>query len=387
MSELNTIKLRQMQKRLLIAGVGAITVCVIGAFFSPSQFFHSYLIGYLLLLGTTLGAAGFLMLHHLTGGYWGLILRRILEAVIRTLPLIALFTIPLLFGLHFIYRWADPSAVAADPLLQSKQFYLTIPLFLIRQILYFIIWFTIGFFLLKFSKQQDQSDEPGILQRLRLTSGPGSVLLCLAITFAAVDWIMSIEPHFYSTTFGLRLITGEAVSGLSFAVIAAMALSSVDPISSLLTEKRLRDLGNLMLAFIMLWAYIAFTEYLIVWAGDIPEETSWFVRRFSGGWKTLAWLLILFHFFIPFFLLLQRAVKRRPWLLAAIACWLLVMRWLELLWMVEPSKHASFHLDWMNILAPIGLTGIWLSVFLRGIQKRPLVPRFDPLLKSVHHGR
>ena len=312
--------------------------CIAGAFFKPAQFFHSYLIAYLFLLGTTLGSLALVMLYHLTSGYWGLILRALLEAASRRLPLLALLTVPLLFGLPHLYEWTHPEAVRSDPLLQAKQFYLTVPFFTFRQVIYFAIWLSLAYSINRLSSRQDSADDPEILRKLRFLSGPGLLLYGVSITFAAMDWVMSLEPHYYSTTFGFRLMTGQAVAALSFGVLAAMLLSGADAIGGLITKKRLRDLGNLMLASILLWAYIAFTEYLIIWAGNLPHETSWFRNRFWAGWGVLAWCLLALHFFVPFFLLLQRKVKHRPALLAGIAAWLLLMRLAELFWMVEPPR-------------------------------------------------
>jgi len=372
-------RMHRIRAAALIVGIAATIPCIIDAFFEPAQFFHSYLIAYLFLLGTTLGSMALVMLYHLTSGYWGLILRRILESASRVLPLVALLTIPLLFGLPYLYEWTHPTAVYSDPLLKAKQFYLTVPLFIIRQVIYFGIWLSLAYYLNRLSSRQDSTDDPEILRKLRFLSGPGLLLYCISITFAAVDWVMSLEPHYYSTTFGFRMMTGQAVNGLSFGILAALLLSGFEPIAGLITYRRLRDLGNLMLASILLWAYIAFTEYLIIWAGNLPHETSWFRHRFWSGWGALAWALLALHFFVPFFLLLQRAVKHRPAVLAGIAAWLLFMRLAELFWMVEPAQHSNLLLHWMDVLAPVGLGGIWLAVFLWQLEKRPLMPAYDPL--------
>lgn len=372
-------RMHRIRTIALIVGVVAMIACIAGAFFNPVQFFHAYLIGYLFLLGTTLGSMGLVMLYHLTSGYWGLITRRIFEAASRVLPLLAIMTIPLLFALPRLYPWTHPEVVAADPLLAAKQFYLTVPLFIIRQIIYFALWLGIAYNLNRWSSRQDQTDDPKVLKKLRFLSGPGLVIYCLSVTFAAVDWIMSLQPHYYSTTFGFRIITGQAVNGLAFGVLFALLFSGYDPIARLITLKRLRDLGNMMLASIMLWAYIAFTEFLIIWAGNIPHEISWYLSRFKAGWGRIAWALIALHFFLPFFLLLQRAIKHRPHILAGIAGWLLLMRWIELFWMVEPSEHRTLYLHWMDVLVTIGLGGFWLAVFLWQLEKKPLMPVYDPL--------
>lgn len=377
--ELLSPKFRRIRMGLLGIAAAALIPCVIGAFLNPAQFFHAYLIGYIYFLGTTLGAMGLLMLYFLTMGYWGLIMRRILESASRMLPLMALLTIPLLFGLSYLYPWTHEAVVHSDPLLQAKRFYLTIPFFIVRQIIYFAIWMSLIYYLNRWSGLQDKTEDPDLLRKLRFLSGPGLVLYGITVTFAAIDWIMALEPHYYSTTFGFRLLTGQAVNGLAFGTLLALLLSGYDPIAPLITQKRLRDLGNMLLASILLWAYIAFTEYLIIWAGNIPHETSWFRHRFWAGWGRLAWFLLALHFFVPFFLLLQRAVKHRPHVLAGVAAWLLLMRLMEIFWMVEPSEHSNFFVHWMDILIPVGFCGLWLAAFLWQLQRHPLMPAYDPL--------
>jgi hypothetical protein len=383
MSDVESLFPRMHRIRYASLAIGIVTLipCLFGAFYQPAQFFHSYLIAYLYILSFALGATGMIMVYHLTSGYWGLITRRIMESAARTLPLLALMTIPLLFGLSQLYPWSHPGA-ASDELLRAKKFYMTVPFFVIRQFIYFAVWIGISHFLNRWSSEQDRTDDPRVLKNLRFVSGPGLLLLALTITFAAVDWIMSLEPHYYSTTFGFRLITYQALTGLTFATLIALLLAKHGPIAPLIDHKRLRDLGNMVLASLILWGYIAFTEYLIVWAGDIPKETSWFRHRFWAGWGRLAWLLVALRFFVPFFLLLMRAIKHRPRILAGVAAWILLTSWIELFWMVEPSEHSTFFLHWMNLPVSIGLIGFWLAAFLWQLEKRPLMPLHDPLFQE-----
>ncbi len=364
----------RIQRVSLIIGIVALAACVLGAFGNHKQFWYSYLFAYLFWTGAALGCAAVLMLHHLVGGGWGLIIRRLLESGTRTVPLMAVLIIPILFGLPNLYIWARPSAVAASALLQHKHPYLNVPFFLLRTGIYFAIWLIYVYYLNKWSTEQDRTGEPVLLRRLRVLSGPGEVVYCLTATFASVDWIMSLAPEWYSTAYGLLFIVSQVLTALAFVIGAAMLLIDREPLSTVVSRQRMLDLGNLMLTFVMLWAYIAFTQFLIIWAGNLPDEISWYRLHIRGGWIALVILLLLFHFALPFLLLLFRDVKGRGKTLAAVAGGMLFMRLVDLFWIVEPTAHATFQIHWMDILAPIGIGGIWIAVFVWQLKNRPLLP-------------
>ncbi len=364
----------RIQNRALIVGVAAMLVCVIGAFSNSRQFFHSYLIGFLFWLGAALGCAAVLMLHHLVGGGWGLIIRRLLESGTRTTPLMALLMVPLLFGLPQLYSWTQAAPAAAGSLLRFKSAYLNVPFFVGRAVAYFVIWLIFAYLLNRWSREQDRTGEPSLLLRLRKLSGPGIVLYCLTATFASIDWVMSFVPDWYSTAYGLLFIVSEVLTALALVIGTAMFLVEREPLSTVVSKQRMLDLGNLILAFVMLWAYIAFTQFLIIWAGNLPEEIIWYRIHTRGGWIAIVIALGLFHFALPFVLLLFRNVKAKARALAAVAVALLVVRLMDLWWVVAPSLHSTLRLHWMDVLAPVGIGGIWIAVFVWQLKGKPLLP-------------
>jgi hypothetical protein len=363
------------QRRSLVVGITALAACAAGAVASPEQFFRSYLLAYLFWIGIALGCFAVVMLHHLVGGGWGFVIRRLLESGTRTLPLMLVLLIPLLFGLRYIYVWARPEAVAADELLQHKSAYLNVPFFLVRTAFYFAAWLGLAYFLNKWSAEQDRAPSAGIKTRLQNLSGPGLVLYGLTVTFASVDWVMSLEPHWFSTIYGIIFMVGQALATLAFVIAALMLLANRRPLADVLRPQHFHDLGNLMLAFVMLWAYVAFSQFLIIWSGNLPEETPWYIARFNGGWGWIAVLLIVFHFMLPFLLLLSRQNKRRLRMLASIAAAMIVVRFLDMLWVVLPAFHAKeLRIHWMDLLAPVGIGGIWLATFVWQLKGRPMLP-------------
>jgi hypothetical protein len=364
----------RIQRRALIIGISAMLVCMFGAYSDSRQFFHSYLIGFLFWLGVALGCLAILMLHHLVGGGWGLIIRRLLESGTRTTPLMALLMVPLLFGMPQLYSWTRSGPLAPDSLLRFKSVYLNVPFFVARAAAYFLIWIVLAYYLNKWSFEQDRTGEPAVLRRLRALSGPGLALYGLTATFASIDWVMSLLPEWYSTAYGLLFIVGEVLTALAFVVGAAMLLVGREPLSTVVSRQRLIDLGNLILTFVMLWAYIGFTQFLIIWAGNLPEEISWYRIHIRGGWIAVVLILFLFHFALPFLLLLFRDLKHKAGILAGVAGAMLVMRLVDLWWIVAPTSQPWIRVHWMDVLAPVGIGGIWISVFVWQLKGRPLLP-------------
>jgi hypothetical protein len=342
------------------------------------QLFRSYLIAYLFWLGIALGCLPLLMLHHLVGGTWGFVIRRILEAGTRTLPLMLLLFVPLLFGIHSLYEWSRPDVVANDALLQAKHAYLNVPFFIVRAAVYFIAWLIFAFLLNRWSAEQDKTADPLLVRRFQLISAPGIVVYSLAITFASIDWAMSLEPRWFSTIYGMLFIVGQTLAALAFVIPVAAFLADSRRVSDFMTAGVFQDLGNLLLAFVMLWAYIAFSQYLIIWSGNLPEEIPWYVRRGTNGWQWVAAFLALFHFAIPFLLLLGRANKRSKTFLATIALAVLLMRWLDIYWLVAPSFLPSLRIHFFDVVLFALIGGIWLYVFLGELTKRALLPLHDP---------
>jgi len=380
--------IRRCQRRALIVGIVALVVCVIDAFFSPAQFLRSYLFAYVFWIGFPLGGMAVVMINHLTGGQWGLPIRRTLEAASRTLPLMAVLFIPIILGLPILYRWAQPAAVALDPVLKYKHPYLNDWGFIARTILYFVVWILWAYFLNRWSAQQDETGDPRLAKRLESFSGPGLVVYGLTITFASVDWVMSLEPRWYSTIYGLLFVVVEVLVAFAFAICVARWLAQYEPLSSYVNPQQFQDLGNLLLTFVMLWAYLSFSQFLIIWSGNLKEEISWFESRARGVWAALAIFLIVFHFFVPFLLLLSRDIKRRAKMLARVSAGLLFISLVDVYWLVVPAFQPSepgLHL--LDFAAPVAIGGIWLAAFCWQLKSRPLVPLHDPNFAEVYaHG-
>jgi len=377
------LQMDKIQRVALVIGVVAGLLSLLGAFLNRDQFLYAYLVAFLFWLGIALGSLAILMLYHLTGGGWGLIIRRFLESGARTIPLMALFFLPLLLNVHSLYTWASPSAVATDALLQHKKPYLNVSFFVIRTVGYFAIWLIWGYFLNRWSQEQDRTGGPGVLRRLRALSAPGLVLYGLTITFASVDWVMSLDPHWFSTAYGMIFVVGQVLTALAFVIGAAMLVADREPLFTVISKSRLVDLGNLMLAFVMLWAYLAFSQFLIIWAGNLPEEISWYRMRFHGAWIWLALFLLLFHFALPFLLLLLRDIKQKARTLASVAAFMIVLRLIDLFWIIEPARRPDLQIHWLDFAAPIGMGGIWIAVFIWQLKGRPLLPLNDPQLQVV----
>ena len=378
----------RIQRRAFILGITALILAILDGIRAPEQFFRSYLLGFVFWLGFPLGCAAFLMVHHLTGGFWGLPIRRPLEAATRTLPLLAALAFPLLLGLGRLYSWTHPNLVAADAVLKFKQPYLNLPFFLIRNLIYFAVWWALTRRLNRWSDEQDRTGDPALAVRLESLSGPGLVLYGLTVTFFSIDWIMSLEPHWFSTIFGMIFMVLQVLSGLALAILVAGLLSRHEPVADAITPDRLNDLGNLLLTFVMLWAYLGFSQFLIIWAGDLIEEIPWYVTRAEGGWGIVAVVLIFLSFAIPFYLLLMRAIKRRVETLTALCGALIVVTFIDVYWMVVPSfEKAGPRFYLLDFLLPVGMGGIWVAAFVRQLKSRPVLPLHDPRFAgALEHG-
>ena len=377
--------MRGWRTRFLAIGAVTLILCIIGGLFNADQFYRSYIWCYMFFIGVPLGATSLLMLQYLTGGAWGMVIRRPCEAASRTLPLLLFLFIPIVIGIPHLYPWSHPEIVQHDPVLQV---YLNLPFFLVRAGMYFVGWMLIAHLLYRWSGEQDRGDTRAT-GRLAAISGPGLIFFGFSVTFMAVDWILSINPHWFSTIFGLLFIAGEGLSALAFLICLLVILSSRPPLSEVLTHRHLHDVGKLLLALVMVWAYFSYSQLLIVWSGDLPEEIPWYLSRFTGGWQYIGIALVLLHFALPFALLLSRDLKRNFRLLSTVAAGVLVMRFVDLYWMVAPDFHKGhFTVSWMDFLLPIGLGGIWLAAFLWQLELRPLMPLGDPHLEeALEHGR
>ncbi len=375
------------QRKALVVGIVCLAICIIELVIHPTQFFRSYLFAEVFWLGIALSCMAILMLHHLVSGRWGFVLRRPLEASAKTLGVLAIFFIPVVLGMHWLYIWAQPAAVAADPVLQQKTWYLNTPFWVVRAIGFFVVWILIAYFLTKWDSKLDETGDPGWITRMRNLSGPGIAIYGFTVTFAGFDWVMSMEPHFFSTIYGMMFVVTEAVGGMSFITIVAYYLTKDKPMSEIIEPGQFHDFGNLLLVFTLLWAYLSFAQFLIIWSGNLQNEIPWYVSRIYHQWAYVALGLVIFHFAVPFLLLLQRHVTYRRQYLAQVAGLLVVMSIVDLFWILVPSYEKvgpQFH--WCDWLALIGLGGIFLSAFTWQLRKRPLVPLRDPnFVGEVQH--
>ena len=371
--------LHRIQKIGLAVGVVALSGCGVGWLFSPEQFFRSYLVAYLFWIGIALGCLPILMLQYITGGMWGAVLRRVLESGTRTIPVMAVLFLPIALGLHSLYEWSHADVVAHDPILQAKAVYLNIPFFLARAAFYFAVWIAVIFFLNRWSSEQDQHDDPNLAKKLHFLSRAGLLLYALTMTFAAVDWAMSLEPHWYSTIYGILFIGGQVLSALAFVIPVAAMLADREPLSHIISADTFQDFGKLLLAFIMLWAYFNFSQFLITWSGNLPEEIPWYLKRSTPGWKAVSIAIVVFHFILPFVILLSRNLKRHPKRLAMIALGLIVLRFVDVYWLIAPAfSPNAIAVHWMDLFAVVGLGGLWLYFFIGQLKGRPLLPVNDP---------
>jgi hypothetical protein len=372
--------LRRARGRALAVGLAGAAACVVGAIVNPTQFFHSYLMAFMFWLGVSLGSLVVVMMQYLTGGAWSFIMRRPLEAASRVLPLLALLFVPILFGLHDLYPWTLPAVRAVDANIRAKALYLNVPFFVVRAIVYFAAWLTLAYLVNRWSREQDRTGDPGLLRKLGRLSGPGLVVYAFTITFASIDWVMSLEPHWYSTIFGMIFMAGQGLSALAFATLVVVQLSNARPVSDLVRVTTMRDVGNMVLAFVMLWAYTSFSQLLLIWAANLPEEIPWYLHRLGPGWQWIALALAVFHFFVPFVLLLIRRSKRVLTTLRAVVITLLFMRLVDLFWMVGPETYQGrFVVSWQDFATTIAIGGLFVAVFTWQLASRPLLPLRDPV--------
>jgi hypothetical protein len=384
-------QMERVQKSALFVGVAALAVSVIGLFGNAAHFWQSYLFAFIFWAGLTLGCLGIFFLHNVVGGNWGVAIRRLVEAGLKTLPLIVLLAIPIFFALGTLYKWTDAGYRAEHFAVGHKAAYLNPTWFIIRTLLYFLIWIGSGYRILAMANEHDRTGDRALFKRIKARSAPALLVFVVTTTLAFIDWIMSLEPDWYSTIYGWMYTVGQVLLTFSFLVAVLVLLSKREPFVSFLTKQHYHDIGNLMLAFTMLWAYMSFAQFLIIWAENLPDEIPWYVRRFSGGWGYIAWTIAIFHFFVPFFLLLLRFVKKNPTRLRTLAIWIIIMKMLDVFWIVEPAfRQRGLEVYWTDLVTLIGVGGVWLAVFIWNLKSRPLLASHDPrdtysLLKAHGH--
>jgi hypothetical protein len=365
-------QIHRWQKISLPLVVFGFILLVVSACLWPGRFFPSYLMAFLFWIGLTLGSFPVLMIHYLVGGSWGTPLRRFLEAALSTLPLMTVLLVPLFFGLNYLYAWTRAEEVARSTILQHKEIYLNEPALVVRMIVIFALWLLLAFPLLRWSRRQDSARnlEPTI--RLRTLSGPGLVIYTLATTFAYIDWVMALEPDWYSSIFPVIIIVGQTLSALALGIL--LSISSRRSVPDFVTSEQLNQLGDLLLSFVVLWAYVSFAQLLIIYAGNLPHEIVWYLHRMRGGWLWIGVGLVACQFAAPFVLLLFRQIKRRGRILGWIAGGLFVMQGVCVFWYVAPTFRPAVSVDWLDPVTFVEVGAAWFLVFSRRLLTYPLLP-------------
>jgi hypothetical protein len=371
----------QWQVRFLTVGLIAGILSVIGAFLNPKQFFLSYLFSYLFWIGLGAGCIVVAMIHYLSGGQWGHPIRRFLEAGFSTIPLFAILFIPILFGLGDLYPWARAGELPEKII--KKEPYLGKLFFILRAFVILGIWIFWVLRLRKWSLAQDATEDSSPTRHLATLSGPGLVIIPLTATFAYIDWIMSTEPRWYSTIFAIIILAGQVLVTYAFCVILLKLFERVGPLAEIVGGQHYHQLGNLLLTFVLFWTYVGFSQLLIIYSGNKPDEIRWYLHRIAGGWRYLLGIIAFFHFFLPFMLLLLRSFKRRSTLLAGLACIVVAVHLLYSYWLVGPSIFPDgIHLNWLNFAVPVALGGVWLGAFFWFLERAPLMPLNDPRVRE-----
>jgi hypothetical protein len=376
----------RIRQRALIAAVIGLVICVIGIFKAPDRFFPSYLLAFMFVLGLSLGSLGLLMLQHLTGGDWGIVIRRPLESATRVLAVVAVLFVPIFFGMKYLYTaWLNAPPQGQEGALSDFQSrYLTANGFRIRAVLYFLIWGVLVFLLNRWSREQDANPEDkSFSRRLKMLAGPGIIIYVFVMTFAAIDWVMSLSPHWASTIYGFLFVVGQLISSMSLMIAIVVLLARTGPLSGVLQPRHIQDLGKLLLAFVMLWAYFQFSQLLIIWSGNQPEEITFYYSRLHSQWGVVAIIVVIFHFFVPFFLLLSRDLKRNPTLLRGVAIWLILMRLVDLFWYTRPEFTSTALPTIWDLAAALALGGLWFFFFTGQLKQLPVLPVGDPKLAEA----
>ena len=375
----------RFRQRALLAGVVGLVICIIGLIKAPERFYPSYLLAFIFVLGLSLGSLGLLMLQHLTGGNWGIMIRRPLESATRALPLVALLFVPIFFGMKYLYAaWLTAPRSGEGALSEFQRAYLTPNGFRVRAIVYFAVWGILVFLFNRWSREQDANPEDlAVRRRFKILAGPGIILYVFAMTFAAIDWVMSLSPHWASTIYGFLFVAGQLISSMSLMIAIVVLLARTGPLAGILHPRHIHDMGKLLLAFLMLWAYFDFSQLLIIWSGNQPEEITFYYSRLHSQWGVVAVIVVIFHFFVPFFLLLSRDLKRNPNVLPAVAIWLIAMRFVDLFWMIRPEFTPRALPNIWDVAAALALGGLWFFFFAGNLKQLPVLPVGDPKLAEA----
>ena len=376
-----------LQRMGTIAAVVGLALAGVGfAMSGLDRFFQAYLVAYTFWHGVALGSLALLMVQHLSGGAWGVVIRRPLEAAASTLPAMAVLFVPIALGMHSLYEWTHDGALN-DPVIAAKAPYLNTGFFLARAVVYFAVWIGISQLLLKWSREQDETGDPALTRKLSMLSGGGLVAYALSVNFSVTDWLMSTNPHWFSTMWGPLFMVGQGLAALAVVINVLVFLMASAPMSRVLNANHFHDLGKLFFAFLMLWAYLTFSQFLIVYSANLVEEIPHYINRWQGGYQYVTIALIFLHFIIPYALLLSRDVKRGIARLRAIAAWLFVMRIVDYYWQVAPEFNKTLSVSVIDIALPIALGGIFFTLYAMRLKSMPLLPVHDAGLEKAltHH--
>ena len=376
-----------LQRLGTIAAIVGVVLAGVGVALSGlDRFYQAYLVGYTFWLGVALGSMALLMVQHLSGGAWGVVIRRPLEAATSTIPVMAVLFVPIALGMHSLYEWTHEGALN-DPMIAAKAAYLNTPFFLARAVFYFVVWIAMSQLLLKWSREQDQTGDPAYAKKLSVLSGGGLVVYALTVNFSITDWLMSVNPHWFSTMWGPLFMVGQALAALALTINVLVLLMGSAPMDRVLSASHFHDLGKLLFAFLMLWAYLTFSQFLIVYSANLAEEVPHYLARSQGGYQYLTIVLIVLHFIVPYSLLLSRDVKRGITRLRMIAAWLILMRIVDYYWQVAPEFHETLSLSVIDLALPIALGGIFLTLYALRLKSQPLLPVHDEGLEKAltHH--
>ncbi len=376
-------RLGRAQSLATVVGIVGLVVAVILVPLSGglTAFFQSYLVGFIFWVGLTLGCLALLMIQHLAGGPWGAIARRFLEAGASNIFMMAVLVIPVLLGLRSLYIWTDPAYVAAHPIVDLKTSYLNIPFFIVRTIVYFATWGILVRLFRGWSRRQDEGDRE-MTQHMKNAGALGVLLFVVTMSFAAFDWGMSLTPEWFSGMYGVIFMIGQLISAVSLLILLLVSFRDVEPLPKVLNAARLQDFGNFLMAFTMFWAYVQMSQLIILWSNNVVETNTWYVARLESGWVWVSSFLLLFHFIAPFMILFSRWVKQKGRALVWVAGWMILMRIVDIYWIVVPTFERTgsvFRL--LDVALILALGGIWLSFFFRRLKTTSILPAHDPRIE------
>ena len=378
---------------LLGVGIAGLVLSAIGFFLNTQQFYFSYLVSFVFFTGIAIASVFMVMFHHITRSKWGVVVRRIPETFGANIWIWAVFALPVIMGIHTLYHWSHEDVVAADHILQGKAAFLNTTFFIVRQVIYFAIWGFVGHRLYKASVELEKTGDWGITTLMRKISAPGILLFALSTAFAGFDWLMSLDPHWFSTMFGVYFFAISFQSFWAVMILMVLFLRSQGLLKNTISQAHIYDLGAWLFAFTVFYAYIAFSQFMLIYYANLPEETLWFYDRLEGGFQYIAYAMLLLRFVLPFLTLLNREQKHRLGVLRFVAIVVVVMHFLEIYWITMPAMHSEeahgLHFSWMDITTFLGLGGIFFWLFFKKFQKNSMIPENDPKLdacleKSYH---